>query len=191
MTEELLELRSISAQLRHENTNFRTEQQVWKSVEARLIEENAALSRERGNLADLMRNLQTMQNELERSGTESRRRLDEQVVRLESQAVELKERLNQETDGARQLALRKELDGRTYQDRIDKLSSDYSTTREALVVARTSQDHLEQRVTDLVQQIASREEKLAVYEGRTAVDGAADPSLSREQQLEVEVVGLK
>ena len=59
---------------------------LLQSVENRLIEENAALGKERAHLADLMRNLQTMQNELERSGSESRRRLEDQVARLESQA---------------------------------------------------------------------------------------------------------
>lgn len=88
-----------------------------------------------------MRNLQTMQNELERAGGESRRRLEESLVRLESQVsvvlihvhrrgipthvsccrTDLKEKLNQESDTTRQLSLRRELDGQTYQARIDKL----------------------------------------------------------------------
>lgn len=55
-------------------------------MEKRLVEENAALSKERAHLADLMRNLQTMQNELERTGSDSRRRLEEQVNRLETAA---------------------------------------------------------------------------------------------------------
>lgn len=86
MSEDLRVLRGETDQLRHENTNLRSEREVGKSVEKRLVEENTALSKERAHLADLMRNLQTMQNELERSGTESRRRLEEQVVRLEAQA---------------------------------------------------------------------------------------------------------
>lgn len=53
------------------------------------MEENAALSKERSHLADLMRNLQNMQNELERAGTDSRRRLEEQVSRLETQSLVL------------------------------------------------------------------------------------------------------
>lgn len=110
MSEELIELRGSADQLRHENTNLRSEREVNKvryrhppfffhtsaddsdfeqNVQNRLVEENAALSKERTHLADLMRNLQTMQNELERSGSESRRRLEEQVTRLENQACVL------------------------------------------------------------------------------------------------------
>lgn len=40
---------------------------------------------------------------------------------LSTYSTELKEKLNQETDASRQLALRKELDAKAYQDRLDKL----------------------------------------------------------------------
>jgi nucleoprotein TPR len=105
---------------------------------------------------------------------------------------ELKEKLNQETDSNRQLSLRRDFDNKTYQDRIDKLTSDYSSTRESLLVAQNSQEHLQQRVTDLVEQISSKEEKLAIYEGRTSTSGAsADSNMTLEQQLQVEVIGLR
>ena len=42
---------------------------MLRGVEKRLGEENAALSKERAHLSDLMRNLQTLQNELERNIT--------------------------------------------------------------------------------------------------------------------------
>lgn len=121
-------------------------------------------------------------------------------------SVELRNQLNQESDAARQLGLRREFEGKNYQDRIDKLvcyspfhyghslieaqTSDYSTTRESLIAAKTSQEHLERRVADLVSQVTTREEKLAVYEGRTTSD-STDPNLTAEQQLEIEVVALK
>lgn len=114
-----------------------------QSVENRLIEENTALGKERSHLADLMRNLQMMQNDLERAGNESRRRLEELVLRLESQTSaffldlvsfsrltfstafrsELKQKLIREEDSHRQLSLRRDLDNKSYQDRIDKLAS--------------------------------------------------------------------
>ena len=107
MTEELSELRSSTNQLRHESNNLLAERQVWKvrrsphshllpihhsfkqSVETRLINENASLSKERAHLADLLGNLQTMQNEIERSGSDSRRRLEDQISRLETQRCAL------------------------------------------------------------------------------------------------------
>lgn len=70
-------------------------------------------------------------------------------------------------------------------------TSDYSATREALIVAQTSQQHLEQRITDLVEQINTKEEKLAIYEGRGNAAIEADSSMSPEQQLQVEIAGLR
>ncbi|BGP11538.1 Protein mlp1 [Rhodotorula toruloides] len=188
MSEDLFELRGTADQLRHENTNLKSEREILKNVEKRLSEENAALSKERAHLADLMRNLQTMQNELERGSNDARRRLEEQVTRLETQAAELKERLNQESDTNRQLALRKEIESKTFQERIDKLNADYAETREKLVAAETSQQHLEQRVQDLVLQVEAKEEKLAVYEGRSA---SGESSQSAEEQLQVTVADLR
>ncbi|PRQ70676.1 hypothetical protein AAT19DRAFT_10833 [Rhodotorula toruloides] len=188
MSEDLFELRGTADQLRHENTNLKSEREILKNVEKRLSEENAALSKERAHLADLMRNLQTMQNELERGSNDARRRLEEQVARLETQAAELKDRLNQESDTNRQLALRKEIESKTFQERIDKLNADYAETREKLVAAETSQQHLEQRVQDLVLQVEAKEEKLAVYEGRSA---SGESSQSAEEQLQVTVADLR
>lgn len=69
-------------------------------------------------------------------------------------------------------------------------------TREALVGAETSMKHLEERVQELTRQLRGNEEKLAVYERRSATGSAAGPrptdeSLTREQQLEAEVAELR
>ena len=124
-------------------------------------------------------------------------------------SAELKDKLNQETDATRQLALRKELDAKSYQERLDRLVSpdslrpamltadpnlsqtaEHSATRESLVSASTSKEHLEQRVAELTIQITAKEEKLAIYEGR-GNRGADDPSRSIEEQLEVTVADLR
>ncbi|KAI5479520.1 nucleoprotein TPR [Pseudohyphozyma bogoriensis] len=179
LTEDLLELRSTSDQLRHENINLKSEREVWKSVENRLVEENSALSRERAHLADLMQNLQTMQNGLESSGG------GEKEAGGAGRAFGypgLRERISHETDASRQLALRKELEAKTFQDRVDKLTAEHQETREALIMARAAKEHLDQRVADLSAQVTAREEKLRVYEGRTSA--SEESSQTREQQLE-------
>lgn len=120
----------------------------------------------------------------------------------------MRDRLAQEADANRQLALRKELDAKTYQDRIDKLVScrqeltgiavadifsqtaEHATTREQLIAAKTSQEHLELRVSDLQLQVTSKEEKLAIYEGRTGANGD-ETTRSAEEQLQVTVADLR
>ncbi|SCV74494.1 BQ2448_8135 [Microbotryum intermedium] len=193
LSEELIELRGQVDQLRHENTTLKTEREVTSSVQARLVEENAALSKERAHLAELMRNLQSMQNEVERSGNDARRRLENQVTRLESQASDLKSRLDTETEASRQLSLRKDFESKQYQERLDKLQGEYSTTREKLVEAETSRTHLDLRVQDLQLQVTAREEKLAIYEGRSAAAraGGGDPSLSATEQLEISLADVR
>ncbi|GAA5874743.1 hypothetical protein JCM8547_005199 [Rhodosporidiobolus lusitaniae] len=191
MSEDLLALRTSTSTLQHENTTLRSEREVAKSVEKRLVDENAALSSERARMAELMRGLQGMQNELERTGEDQRRRLEESVKRLEGQASELKDKLNQVEDANRQLTLRKEIEGKTFQERIDKLTTEHSTTREQLVAAQTSQEHLEQRVRDLVLQVDAKEEKLAVFEGRSSTGGEGDSTRSVEEQLQVTVADLR
>lgn len=58
------------------------------------------------------------------------------------------------------------------------------------MVAKTSQEHLQQRIADLSLQITSKEEKLAVYEGRSTANGT-DITQTHEQQLEVTVADLR
>jgi nucleoprotein TPR len=70
-------------------------------------------------------------------------------------------------------------------------TSELASTKEALSVARTAQQHLEQRVADLTASVASKEDKLAVYEGRSTSGSAADANLTREQQLEIELAELR
>jgi nucleoprotein TPR len=68
-------------------------------------------------------------------------------------------------------------------------TSDAQATREGLIVAKTSQEHLEQRVADLVNQITAKDEKLAIYEGRRST--SSDSAQTREQELEIMVGDLR
>jgi nucleoprotein TPR len=70
-----------------------------------------------------------------------------------------------------------------------------SRARESLVGAETSKVHLQERVDQLTRQLQGNEEKLAVYERRTAgpngVATATEQDLPREQQFEQEVAELR
>lgn len=56
--------------------------------------------------------------------------------------------------------------------------------------AKTTAEHLQIRVDDITRNLQAREEKLAVYEGRST-SSEIDSSLTREQQLEAEVAELR
>ncbi len=72
---------------------------------------------------------------------------------------------------------------------------DLGKTRESLVAAETSQKHLQERVNDLVKQVKTSGEKLAVYERRTVSAGGTgtvvQDDMNRDQQLESEVAELR
>ena len=116
-----------------------------QKTEARLEAENQAVNKERGQLSDLLCDLQSMQNELERTNKEGRDRLDASVSRLEAQLCALspsllsepfllrcgdavvahregtREALSKETEALRQLMLRREVESKDFQDRIERL----------------------------------------------------------------------
>lgn len=131
-----------------------------------------------------------MHNELEKSGSDARARLEEQIGRLQRDLQSSKDRLSQEIENARQVALRRELEGKEYQERIDKLNTEYHEAREGLINAKNAASRSEERADSLARQVAAYEEKLAVYEGRRMQSGG-DSSLSREQQLETQVAELR
>jgi len=69
-------------------------------------------------------------------------------------------------------------------------TTEHSSTRETLIAAQTSQEHLEQRVRDLVLQLEAKEEKLAIFEGRSAA-GEGEAGRTVEEQLQVTVADLR
>lgn len=185
--EELIESKGFIDRLKNENSNLRTEREVLKGIENRLLADNESLSRDRVHLNDLMRNLQNMQNEIERSANDTRVRLDNQIESLENTTKQLREELALEGEQHKQLSLRREIDSKEYQQRIDKLTSDLHRSREELIEARTTRDHLQIRSEDLIKQLKGKEERLAVFENKTNTSN----ELTNEQQLQIEIADLK
>ncbi|WAR55491.1 hypothetical protein PtB15_6B232 [Puccinia triticina] len=201
--ENVTELKAKCHVLQHQVESLTTEREVWKGVEGRLMAENASLTRERNNINDILRNMQVMQGEIERNAEDSRRRLETQLSKSETQLSELKEKLKIEADLARQATLQRQIEGREYQSKIDKLTSEHLTARENLSAASATKSHLESQVNQLQKQLSMKEERLAVYEGHRRSDtrsnqtgngdapGSNDPSLTKEQRLEIELSELK
>ncbi|SNX82457.1 uncharacterized protein MEPE_01163 [Melanopsichium pennsylvanicum] len=196
--EQLIQERSSLEQLRTQVSSLQAEKDIWKSSENKLLEENRAVIVERNNLQELVRTTQAMQSELEQRGRDAKSRLEQDVKRLDEINEELRSRLAAEQDLYRQLSLRREIETKDLQSRIDLSSSELSNAREALAIARTSADHTQLRVEDLTRQLDSTREKLAIYERRdqlsrdpVAFRAQADIELSREEQLEIEMADLK
>ncbi|KAF8347304.1 hypothetical protein F5887DRAFT_1175048 [Amanita rubescens] len=138
-------------------------------VQSRLVEENKTLALERAHLFDLMTNVQKIHNNLERAGENDRRRLESQLQTLESQTQDLRAQLVQERDTIWHIK-QKEIKLKELRSHLDRNMQGLSKTRESLISAETSKNHLEERVSDLNRQIQGSEEKPAVYERRPATD---------------------
>ncbi|KAL4250041.1 hypothetical protein ABKN59_004926 [Abortiporus biennis] len=195
VSEDLLSAKSSAETLRNECANLRAEKKIWESSQARLVDENKTLSMERSQLSDLMANVQRMHSDLERSNENDRKRLESQIQMLENQTQDLRSQLAQERDAVRHISLQKDIELKELRTRLDKSAQEYSYTREALVIAETSQKHLQEQVDQLTRQVQGNEEKLSVYERRPAGTASTaqrqDEDLSREQQLESEVAELR
>ncbi|KAG9102295.1 hypothetical protein FRC06_002140 [Ceratobasidium sp. 370] len=116
------EARATAEKLRNDAALLRAENDLWKKVEARLMEENKNLARERTHLSDLMRNLQTIQHEHERSGASEKRRLETDVKRLEADFK------------TREAASVAENSRMHLQERVDGLVKEAQSLREKLAV---------------------------------------------------------
>ncbi|SPO39742.1 uncharacterized protein PSFLO_05223 [Pseudozyma flocculosa] len=196
--EQAIEARTAVERLRTQAATLQAERDLWKSTEARLLDENRAMQSERTGLQELIRSTQAMQAELESRGSDVRARLEQDVKRLQDANEDLKAKLNDEMEMYRQLSLRREVETKDLHARIDLAGVELSNAREALAVARTSADQTQLRVEDLNKQLEITKEKLQIYErreqlARDPVSFQAQPEiqLSREEQLEIELADLK
>lgn len=160
LTDDLADSQSMLEGMRNETANLKAEKNLWRSIEQRLAQDNEALSQERTRLNELIADLQSMQTQREREESETRRRLNSQNEKLETEIQQTKRRLNEEIEAAKKLAVRKEIDARDTQKKIDDLNSTLASTREALVASQTNQTHLQSKTEELTSQLKSMEDKL-------------------------------
>ena len=195
--EALLDAKSCLERLRTEAANLRAEKELAKGNEARLLAENQVIITERTNLSSLLQNISATHADMERSANEHRRRLEAQMARLEQDNKAMRDRTTKVEEEARFLGLRKEVETKELQARIEKATGETATVREQLAITTTSLTHLQSKATELQKQLNAREEKLAVFEKHTATaasNGAAAAGgidANRERELEITMADLR
>ncbi|QSL65789.1 hypothetical protein MERGE_000067 [Pneumocystis wakefieldiae] len=190
LSEEVIEFKSNIDNLRTETANLKAEKQLWKNIEMRLTSDNENLTLEKNRLNKLLTDLQEILNEKERIDSESRRRLIEQNELIEKELQQIRHKATEENEEYKKLMMRKEHDFLEYQSKINNLTTKYSETYENLLVAQTAQQNLQSKVDELSILLRSTEEKLLVYQKNTA-ESLENESLSKEQQLEIEITNLR
>ena len=89
------------------------------------------------------------------------------------------------------MTLRKELETKDLQNRLDKATAEVATAKEQHAAAAASVSHLQSKVADLQKQLTGSQEKLAVFERHsTAATGDANGA-NREQELEIAIAELR
>lgn len=196
VAEDLIEAKGDLEGMRNENANLKAEKKLWKEIQERLGKENESLMNERSRLNNLIANQQSLQNEREISDSETRRRLTTTVENLESELNLTKRKLNEEVEENKKSQLRREYHTQQTQKRVDVIMSSLSAAREELVGLKTTKDHLQARVDELVIELKSAEERVQVLQPRPTPrpanqEDAAQDAISREQELAIEVSELK
>lgn len=198
--EDLIQAREVSDGLRSENANLKAEKDLWKRIEARLNEDNTALTEERGRLNSLVMNNQKLASEREASDSEQRRRLQTQVEALEAEIRNVKQKLDEEVESGKNAALRREYDQEQNRTRIDDLMRGLSSTKEELTAARTLRDQMQARVEELKIELRNAQEHAQALQPRptprpgtatNAANVADDSALTREQELSIEAADLR
>ncbi|TKA61007.1 hypothetical protein B0A55_12731, partial [Friedmanniomyces simplex] len=202
VAEELVEARSLAESLRNEGANAKAEKELWKRMEARLMDDNRSLVDERGRLNKLVADLQNLQNERELADSESRRRLQGRTEGLETELAETKRKLEAEVEESRKGSLRREYEEGQSRTRIDDLVKSLGNLREELVAAKTQRDQLQARVEEMKIDLRAAEEKNAALQPRPTprapamqnseqANGEGTEELPAEQRLGIEVSDLK
>ncbi|GAM83894.1 hypothetical protein ANO11243_018840 [Dothideomycetidae sp. 11243] len=199
VAEDLVDARAVAEGMRAESSNLKAERELLKSIEGRLTEDNRQLMDDRGRLNKMLAELQSLQNERETADSENRRRLQSRIENLESDLGSVRNKLDAETEESKKANLRREYEQEQSKKRIDDLIKALSEVREELVAAKTTRDQLQTRVDEIKIDLRNAEEKAQALQPRPSSGGpltissalTAEESLTREQELGVEVADLK
>ncbi|KAG0228496.1 hypothetical protein BGW42_002120 [Actinomortierella wolfii] len=191
MSTELFSYRESASRLNAEINNLKAEKAIWKSFEARLVEENKSLGKEKSHLGDLLTSIQSMANELERTKEQAKRRHENAMASKEQEIESLKAKLKEETEHLQRLRDRKETEGKEHQAKIDSLTSEYQSAREQYIAAKTTLEHTNAKVEELTKQLKSKEEQLAIYQHKPSGTDSGSQESTREEMLETQVKQLQ
>ncbi|KAK9235419.1 hypothetical protein V1525DRAFT_269400 [Lipomyces kononenkoae] len=183
---EIVEVRATLETMRNENANLKAEKSLFNSIQQRMTQENESLTEEKTRLNNMIAFLQSVETEREKADAETRKRLISQVENLEADLSATKSKLDAENEEVRKITMRKEYESREFQDKIDKMSEELSSTKESLATARAGQEQLQSRVDELHANLTSAEEKITLYQRQIEEEG-----FSVAGNLETEIGELK
>ncbi|KOS22163.1 Nucleoporin nup211 [Escovopsis weberi] len=188
VAEELIETKGLLDSMRSETANLKAEKKLWKDIQERMSKDNDSLIEEKNRLGNLLAAHQSLENERNLSESELRRKSSAKIESLELELSTAQKRLSQAVEESQRLQQRKEFEAKEAQKRIDDLMTSLGSIREELVGAKTSRDHLQARVDELIVELRSAEERVGRLQPRPTPrpGGASGENNERLQELEAE-----
>ncbi|KAF2110576.1 hypothetical protein BDV96DRAFT_623904 [Lophiotrema nucula] len=194
--EQLVEANSAKDSLQRENSNLKASQGLSKQIEERLTADNDRLLQDKSTLQLEINRLRSDEAEERLRFEENRRRLESKGTSLETELHNLKQKLEEEHEEQRKLALRREYEQSETRKKVDDLTKALNNIRPELASLRTERDQLQARVDELKVELHIAQDRAQTLSARPTprANGTADASgdeLSREEELSVEISNLK
>ncbi|KAH3695436.1 hypothetical protein DPMN_082895, partial [Dreissena polymorpha] len=180
--QELMGLQEQVSQAQAKAENVRSERDIIRASEQRLLVEIGSMRRERQTQTMLMANLQAIQNNLERAENETKHRLTVQIEELEREKNTLKNNLQLETKQAQTLTSHFEHQVQELRSQLEQEIKSHQTSKDKCAHLDKSCTENMQQITNLTAMVSSLESKLA-----TGSSTGVDPSeslLDYKSQLE-------
>lgn len=191
LASDLVETKALLDSIQSKNANLTAEKELSTSIRDRLVQDNESLTQEKARLSAALSQQQSLLNEREISESETRRGLQEQVESLKTELSTTRRKLSEEVDESRKLQQRKEFETQQHQQRVDELMASLNATKEELVAAKTSRDHLQARVDELTIELRNAQEKADRLQPRpTPRPGTAAEGRTVDAETEAQIEEL-
>ena len=182
---ESVDLTSTNESLRAELSNLKSEKELWKSVEARIVGENTNLQEEKNRLSSLLVTLQTWRSDFELAEGENKKRLLMRIENLENDLSSTRKRLAAEVDESRNISFRREMELREHHERLQNASLELASTKEELASAKATCEGLNSKVEELNILLSTANEKIELLHYSDSGPQQPDNFSARELQLEM------
>ncbi|KAJ3410259.1 hypothetical protein HDV05_003985 [Chytridiales sp. JEL 0842] len=175
-----------------ESRHLRGEKELLKANEARAMAEIEGLGRQKEMANEHLKRLQKMFDDLDRQSKEALSKSEEKEGRVTKELEVVRQQLSNALDETRVLTARRETEVRDAHAKLERLSSQLSSTIRDRDVATAECKVLNDRVQDLLSRLSSTEDRLTVFEARANnAEESVHPSIAKIQELETEVEALK
>lgn len=179
VTEDISATNSLLESLRNESANLKAEKMLWKSIEERLNKENSDLIEERGRLNGLLATAQSVEAGRVASAAEIQQRLTAQITTFQADISTLRTKLDNESQEIRSISQLKDTQAKEYQERIDRLSNELHTSREALMQTREERHQIDLKSREIQLELRTTQDTLSLL--RLSQSSTSEGSMMAEE----------